>query len=248
MFFRAVDKPPQCFCGIYMSNKCTFGAFSAGKFAPSGAVEVTMFKTTKQDLIFYDLFSTVMDDTCKAAEILEDLFTNFIDVDNKILAIEKLEHSCDMTIHNLIEQLNRSFITPIDREDLFLITKEIDDIIDSIEEAAQSLKLFSIQVIRPDAVKMVRLITQSTKVLREVVNELKHMKTSKIMQDKIIEVNHIENIGDDTHNEIMRDLFSNEKNPIEIIKWKEIYECMESTLDNCENIANLIEGIVSKNV
>lgn len=207
-----------------------------------------MFKTTKQDLIFYDLLSKVMDDTCKAAEILEDLFTNYVDVDNKILAIEKLEHNCDMTIHNLIEQLNRSFITPIDREDLFLITKAIDDIIDSIEEAAQSLKLFTIKKIRPDAVDMVKLITQSTRVLSELVNELKHMKTSKIMQDKIIEVNHIENIGDDTHNKIMQELFNNEQNPIEIIKWKEIYESMESTLDNCEDIANLIEGIVSKNV
>lgn len=207
-----------------------------------------MFKTTKQDMIFYDLFSVVMDDTCKAAEILEDLFTNFKDVDNKISAIEKLEHNCDMTIHNLIEQLNRSFITPIDREDLFLITKEIDNIIDSIEEAAQSLKLFSIKNIRPQAVEMVKLITQSTKVLSEVVNELKHMKTSKIMQDKIIEVNHIENIGDETHNKIVKELFNNEQNPIEIIKWKEIFESMESTLDNCEDIANMIEGIVSKNV
>lgn len=207
-----------------------------------------MFKTTKQDLIFYDLLSKVMDDTCKAAEILEDLFTNYVDVDNKILAIEKLEHNCDMTIHNLIEQLNRSFITPIDREDLFLITKAIDDIIDSIEEAAQSLRLFTIKKIRPDAVDMVKLITQSTRVLSELVNELKHMKTSKIMQDKIIEVNHIENIGDDTHNKIMQELFNKEQNPIEIIKWKEIYESMESTLDNCEDIANLIEGIVSKNV
>jgi predicted phosphate transport protein (TIGR00153 family) len=199
-------------------------------------------------MIFYDLFSTVMVDTCKAAELLEDLLTNYVDVDDKILAIEKLEHSCDKTIHDIIEQLNRSFITPIDREDLFLIGKEIDKIIDSIEETAQSLKLFSIKKIKPEAIEMTKLSTQSTKVLSVVVDELKHMKTSKIMQDKIIEVNHIENIGDDTHNKIVRALFDNEKDPIEIIKWKEIFEDMESTLDDCEDIANMIEGIVSKNV
>lgn len=207
-----------------------------------------MFKTSKKDMIFYDLFSTVMTDTCKAAELLEDLLTNYVDVDDKILAIEKLEHSCDKTIHDIIEQLNRSFITPIDREDLFLIAKEIDKIIDSIEETAQSLKLFSIKKIKPESIEMTKLSTQSTKVLAVVVDELKHMKTSKIMQDKIIEVNHIENIGDDTYNKIVSELFNNEKDPIEIIKWKEIFEDMESTLDNCEDIANMIEGIVSKNV
>jgi len=207
-----------------------------------------MFKTTKKDMIFYDLFSVVMDDTRKAAEILQDLFTDFTDVDDKILAIEKLEHSCDKSIHDIIEQLNRSFITPIDREDLFQIAREIDNIIDSIEETAQSLRLFSIKRIRPQAIEMVKLITQSTNVLSIVVDELKHMKTSKIMQDKIIEVNHIENVGDDTHNKVMQELFSKEQNPIEIIKWKEIFENMETTLDECEDIANMIEGIVSKNV
>lgn len=207
-----------------------------------------MFKTTKKDLIFFDLFSVVMDDTCKAAEILKDLFTNFSDVDSKIKAIERLEHSCDRTIHDIIQHLNRSFITPIDREDIFIIAKTIDDIIDNIEATAQKLKLFMITQIRPQSLEMTRLITQCTKVLMEVVGELKNMKTSKILQPKIIEVNNIENQGDTTYNRIIQDLFSKEKNPVEIIKWKEIYESMESTLDTCEDIANVIEGIVSKNV
>lgn len=207
-----------------------------------------MFKTTKKDMIFFDLFSVVMDDTCKAAEISQDLFTNYTDIDDKISAIEKLEHSCDRTIHDIIEHLNRSFITPIDREDLFTIAKEIDNIIDGIEETAQGLRLFSIKRIKPQAIEMAQLITQCTKVLSIVIGELKHMKTSKIMENKIIEVNHIENLGDDAHNKIMQELFSKEQNPIEIIKWKEIFENMESTLDDCEDIANMIEGIVSKNV
>jgi uncharacterized protein len=211
-------------------------------------MEVAMFKTTKKDLIFFDLFSVVMDDTCKAAEILQELFTDYTDIDDKIQAIEKLEHSCDRTIHDVIEHLNRSFITPIDREDIFLIAKELDNIIDSIEATAQGLKLFLITRIRPQSIEMVHLITQCTKVLSAVVGELKHMKTSKIMQNKIIEVNHIENEGDETYNKIMQELFSKEQNPVEIIKWKEIIEGMESTLDACEDVANMIEGIVSKNV
>lgn len=207
-----------------------------------------MFKTTKKDLIFFDLFSVVMDDTCKAAEILQDLFTNYTDIEDKIRAIEKLEHSCDRTIHDIIEHLNRSFITPIDREDIFLIAKEIDNIIDNIEATAQGLRLFSITRIRPQTVEMARLITQSATVLSVVVGELKQFKTSKILQQKIIEVNHIENDGDTTYNKIMQELFSKEQNPVEIIKWKEIIENMESTIDECEEVANMIEGIVSKNV
>jgi uncharacterized protein len=222
--------------------------FSPVNKRPQGAMEVLMFKTTKKDLIFFDLFSVVMDDTCKAAEILQDLFTNYIDIDDKIKAIEKLEHSCDRTIHDIIEHLNRSFITPIDREDIFLIAKEIDNIIDNIEATAQGLRLFSITKIRPQTVEMAQLITQSATVLSVVVGELKQFKTSKIMQQKIIEVNHIENDGDEAYNKIMQELFSKEQNPVEIIKWKEIIENMESTIDACEEVANMIEGIVSKNV
>ncbi|HEX2939070.1 MAG TPA: DUF47 family protein [Ruminiclostridium sp.] len=207
-----------------------------------------MFKTTKKDLIFFDLFSVVMDDTCKAAEILQDLFTNFNDIDDKISGIEKLEHSCDRTIHDIIEHLNRSFITPIDREDIFLIAKTLDDIIDNIEATAQALRLYSISHIKPQSIEMARLVTKCTKVLSGVVGELKVMKSSKVLQANIIEVNNIENQGDETYNRIIQELFLKEQNPIEIIKWKEIIESMESTLDTCEEIANMIEGIVSKNV
>lgn len=207
-----------------------------------------MFKTTNKDLIFFDLFSVVMDDTCKAADILNDLFTNFTEIDSKIQAIEKLEHSCDRTIHDIIEHLNRSFITPIDREDIFIIAKNLDNIIDNIEETAQSLKLFAITKIRPESLEMAAGITKSTKVLSSLVGELKHMKTSKSTQSLIIEVNKIENEGDVIYNNIIQNLFTKEQNPVEIIKWKEIIEHMESTLDSCEDVANMIEGVVSKNV
>lgn len=207
-----------------------------------------MFRTTSKDLVFFDLFSVVMDDTCKAAEILKDLFTNYKDVDEKIKEIEKMEHSCDRAVHDVMEQLNRSFITPIDREDIFVISKELDNIVDNIEETAQSLKLFNITKIRPEALEMADLITKCSKELSVVVGELKHMRTSKTLQGKIIEVNQIENVGDDTYNTIIQNLFSNEQNPVEIIKWKQIIENMESTLDACEDVANIIEGIVSKNV
>ncbi len=207
-----------------------------------------MFKTTKRDLIFFDLFSSVMDDTCQAAKLLEELFRTHEDVDATIAKIEDLEHDCDRIIHDLIEHLNRSFVTPLDREDIFLLAKMIDDIIDSIESTAHRLRLFHIETVRSDAVDMVSLITVCTGELKVVVDELRHFKTTKIMQPKVIEVNRIENQGDETYRSSIEALFTTEKDPIEIIKWKEIFEYMEKTLDACEDVANTIEGVVTKNV
>ena len=207
-----------------------------------------MFKTTKRDLVFFDLFAVVMDNTCQAADLLEDLFRNHSQVNEKIKAIEELEHRCDKCIHDLIAHLNRSFVTPLDREDIFLITKMLDDIIDSIESTAHRLNLFHIQTVRKDAVELTCLIKSCTLELKDVVLELKHYKTSKILEPKVIEVNRIENQGDETYRASIENLFLNEKDPVEIIKWKEIYEYMEITLDACEDVANAIEGVVSKNV
>lgn len=207
-----------------------------------------MFKTTKRDLVFFDLFSSVMDDTCRAAQLLEELFRDHRDVERGISQIEDLEHDCDKIIHDLIEHLNRSFVTPLDREDIFLLAKMIDDIIDSIESTAHRLRLFHIDVVRPDAVRMVSLITSCTNELRDVVAELRHFKTTRILQPKVIEVNRIENQGDEVYRFSIEALFTAEKNPVEIIKWKEIFEYMEKTLDACEDVANTIEGVVTKNV
>jgi predicted phosphate transport protein (TIGR00153 family) len=208
---------------------------------------LNMLKPRKNDQVFFELFIKVIDDTCIAAEKLENLFKDYSDADNKIRSLEEFEHSCDRTVHDLIDHLNHSFITPFDREDIFLITKVIDNIMDNIESTAFDLELLNIQEIRSESFAMAELIVKCTKELRCVVGELNHMKTSKTIQKEIIEVNRIENQGDEVYRNSIKNLFSSEKDPIEIIKWKEIYEYMEKTLDACEDVANIIEGIVSKN-
>ncbi|MDR3552460.1 MAG: DUF47 family protein [Clostridia bacterium] len=189
-----------------------------------------------------------MDNTCDAAEKLKDLLLNYTDTEAKIAAIEDLEHKCDINVHTLLKHLNRSFITPIDREDIYLIAKEMDDIVDHIESSAYRFKLFNIKEIRPAAMEMTDMIVNCTKELKVVVDEMRYMKTSKILHEKIIEVNRIENQGDDVYREAIHNLFLNETDPMEVIKWKEIYEYMEKTVDACEDVANVIEGIVTKHV
>ena len=206
-----------------------------------------MFRITAKEGIFFELFVNTAADTCQAANMLEELMNNYVDVTNKIRAIEEIEHKCDGHVHKMLEQLNRSFITPIDREDIYMIAKELDNITDDIESTAHRFRMLNVTSIREDAKQLAKLIVQCTKELMNVMSELKRMKTSKILKEKIIEVNRIEDEADEIFRSAMQRLFVSESNPIEVIKWKEIYEYLENTLDACEDVANLIEGVVMKN-
>jgi uncharacterized protein len=208
--------------------------------------EWNMFRMTPKEGRFFDLFVNTANDTCKAAKMLEELMTDYTDVDEKIAQIEKIEHQCDNHVHNMIEQLNRSFITPIDREDIFQISKELDNITDAIEGTAHRFKMFNVKYIHEDAIKLVRMVTSCTIELRNVMAELKTMKRSKVLSVKIIEVNRIEDEGDNIYRNAITKLFIDEKDALEVIKWREIYEFLENTLDACEDVANIVEGIVMK--
>lgn len=207
-----------------------------------------MFTSSKNEYLFFDQFNQTLDDTCTAAGLLQDLLCNYVNIDEKIAAIEKLEHKCDVDVHTIIKHVNNAFITPIDREDILLIAKEIDNITDNIESTAHRFKLFNIDSIRPVAFEMMDLIIRSTQELRVVFQEFRHMKTSKILHEKVIEVNRLENQADEVYRGAIHNLFLHESDPIALIKWKEIYEYMEKSIDACEDMANIVEGIVTKNV
>lgn len=205
-----------------------------------------MFRVTRKEEIFFDMFETTADLACSAAVKLNDLIINFTDVDKKIDAIQAIEHSCDISIHDIVQQLNKSFITPIDREDINEIAKVLDNITDAIEDTAHRFRMFDIKSIREDAKKLSELIVVCTSELKNVMTELKHMKTSKLLCQHIIEVNRIENEGDLLYRTAMASLFTSGMDPLEIIKWKEIYEFLENSLDACEDVANIVEGVVMK--
>jgi uncharacterized protein len=206
-----------------------------------------MFRITAKEGIFFDLFVATAEDTCIAAKMLEELMENYTDVNKKINAIEEIEHKCDGHVHKMLEHLNRSFITPIDREDIYLIAKELDNITDAIESTAHRFRMFNVKGIKNDAKRLAKLITQCTEELVDVMSELKKMKTSKTLSEKIIKVNSIENECDDIFRSAMQSLFVTENDALEVIKWKEIYEYLENTLDACEDVANIVEGVAMKN-
>lgn len=206
-----------------------------------------MFRITAKEGVFFDLFVDTAQDTCRAAKLLDELMNSLVDIPQKVRAVEEIEHKCDGHVHKMLEHLNRSFITPIDREDIYLIAKELDNITDFIESTAHRFKMFNVTSIREDAQKLSKLIIQCTEELTGVMSELKRMKTSKVLKDKIIEVNRIEDEADDIFRSAMQKLFTGDDSALEVIKWKEIYEYLENTLDACEDVANIVEGVVMKN-
>lgn len=205
-----------------------------------------MFRITRKEEIFFDMFVETVENSCKAAKMLVDLMKEYTNVNSKIKAIEDVEHECDQYVHKILAQLNKSFITPIDREDIFLIAKELDNITDYVESTAHRFKMFNVTTVREEAIKLAELAVVCTNELKDVMLELKNMKRSKTLKEKVIEVNRIENEADEIYRSAMANLFTNEKDAIEVIKWKEIYEYLENTLDACEDVANIVEGVVMK--
>lgn len=205
-----------------------------------------IFSLKKREDVFYDLFDQTIDKALEAALFLEDLMNDYTDITNKIAHLKDIEHECDVHVHKIMKALNASFITPIDREDIYSIAKEMDNIVDTIEEAANKFELFHVAEIRDSAKVMAKLIVACVRELKVVVNELRRMKRSKLLREKIIEVNRIENEGDVVYRSAIKSLFETETNSLEVIKWKQLYELLEDSIDSCENVANILEGVVMK--
>ena len=205
-----------------------------------------MLRVTKKEAVFFTYFSEMINMAYESSRALEDLMTNFTDISNKIKAISEIEHACDIHVHKILKQLNATFITPIDREDIYLIAKELDNIVDNIEETAHRFVIFNVKEIKPESIEVSKIITQSISHLQKLLAELVYMKASDTMLKEIIEVNRLENQGDVIYRDELTKLFATETDAINVIRWQGIYSYLEKALDACEDVANIIEGVVMK--
>lgn len=196
---------------------------------------------------YFNMFVVSAEYTCTAANSLLDLITNCTDIENKVNEIHRIEHEADIHFHKIFEQLNKSFITPIEREDILLLANNLDNITDSIEDIAYRFLMFDITTVSDEAIKFVDIIIRSCNELKIALTEFNKFKKSNIIAQKILEVNNCEEEGDRLYHSTIRKLFMNSKEPIEIMKWREIFEKMEDCLDSCEDTANALEGIIMKN-
>jgi len=205
-----------------------------------------MFGLKKKEEIFFDLFIESSAKLIIVGDVFHDLVHNYENVEEKVSNLKVLETDCDMQAHKILKKLNESFITPFDREDIYNLARDMDDIVDCIEEVSNRFMVFDVKEMRPEAIIMSNLIVQSIRELDVLFKHLKEIKTNTIVREQIIEVNRIENEGDIVYRRALTKLFKNEKDPMEIIKWKQLYELLEESMDSCENVANIVEGLVMK--
>jgi predicted phosphate transport protein (TIGR00153 family) len=179
----------------------------------------------------------------KAARLLEEMLASDPPASEKADEIRQIEHACDTMTHNVHQRLHRTFVTPIDREDIHAIAGALDDVVDSIDATAGQVQLYRIETVRPAARELAQIITRSTVELRLAITRL---ELRKGIGEHLVEVNRLENEADRAHQKALQDLFEEETDPITLIKWKEILDHLETTTDRCEDVADVVAGIVLK--
>lgn len=205
-----------------------------------------MFNLSPKNDKFFDMFITFTEVIEQAGEKLRDYTDDPSNSYEKFHEIKHMERRGDEHLHQIFEYLNNSFITPIDREDIFLIGKALDDILDLIEETASKFLIFNVTKATEYSATMADYVVQCTHAVSGAMAELKKMNRSQIIIDQIVEVNRIENEGDNVFRKAVKELFEGDTPARDIIIWKEIYEYLENTLDACEDLANIIEGVIMK--
>ena len=195
---------------------------------------------------FYDLFEQDANNVAAAAERLVDIFDNFDNQREKARAIKRLERDGDEITHKIIENLHRSFVTPIDREDIALLANKMDDMLDFMEGAVKRLFLYRIDQPTPRAIEITYTINKVAIELTKAVPLLRKQGRLKEILPHCIEIHRLENEADDLQHAAVADLFEEETDVKEIIKWRDIYDSLERAVDRGEDVANILEGIVLK--
>jgi len=196
---------------------------------------------------FYDLFEQETANLVTAAEKLVDLFEHYEDVEAKAKQLKDLEHEGDIITHEIIQRLHRTFVTPIDREDITLLAQSLDDVMDFIEAAGRTAHLYSIAQPTERAQELARIVARIAYKLCEVMPRLRHRDQFPWILKQCVEINTLENEADDVHHAALAELFEVcHLDACEVIKWREIYEHLENATDRGEDVANVLEGIVLK--
>ncbi|HBL19202.1 MAG: hypothetical protein A2X36_10165 [Elusimicrobia bacterium GWA2_69_24] len=195
---------------------------------------------------FFELFESQAAHSVEAAKVFKALVSRW---DLESPAFERLrdiEHEADITTHEIIDKLNRTFVTPFDREDIHALASELDDVVDLIQAVSIRMRLYRVGHSTEELVQLADVLCQSTENLRKAVLSMKDLEKSRRILDYCIEINRLENAGDQIYTQAIGKLFLGTPDPLEVMKWKEIYEITEETMDKCEDVANIIESIIVK--
>ncbi|MDH4230489.1 MAG: DUF47 family protein [Nitrospirota bacterium] len=202
-------------------------------------------KLFPKEIDFFEIFDRAALNITKAATLLVALMENFDNLDQRAKEIYEVEQEGDILTHEIMKKLNKTFLTPIDREDIYALASRMDDVLDLIWGAVDRLTIFKVAESTPAAVTISKDLLATTEVMHKAIHKLKEKNYSHV-QEYCIEINRLENRVDRDFRDALARLFEEVKDPILIIKWKEIYEHLENCSDKCEDVANIIEAIVLK--
>jgi predicted phosphate transport protein (TIGR00153 family) len=207
-----------------------------------------MFNLLPKDTVFFDLFEGLARHAVSSAEHLRRMAKNYPDgSDDHVQRIRDEEHAADGLAHQALERLDRTFITPFDREDIHELVGGLDDIIDNIDALAKRFALFHVETMEVDFQKQADVLVEATIELSDAVHRLRKSRKLSELSDKLIAIHHSESVGDDNHHAAMSRLFEGKTDALHVLKWKELYDLIEDAIDNCEDVGNTLERIVLKN-
>jgi predicted phosphate transport protein (TIGR00153 family) len=205
------------------------------------------FSLIPRDTRFFEVFEKIAQNLLECATEFHKLLQNYENAASKVEAIKDFEHRGDSMTHEVIEVLNRTFVTPLDREDIYKLAESLDNVVDQIDEAASRLIIFDIAKPTPYAVELADLIRRCCEQIHKAMPYLRHPKELPALQDNLLQIHTLENRADAIKKDALTQLFKNPDNVIDLLKWREIYEHLEAATDRCEDVADVLQGLLVKN-
>ena len=205
---------------------------------------MAFFRLIPREEKFYSDFLALADELLRGSRLLEEMLAGAHPIWDKADEIKEVEHKCDFLTHEIIQRLNRTFVTPIDREDIHALARSLDDVMDAIDASAALIRLYRLESVRMGARELARIISGCAKEVRLALEALEQHKG---LMTHAVEINRLENEADRMHQQAVTKLFDEERDPIAVMKWKETLDFLEGATDRCEDVANVLEGVMVKN-
>lgn len=193
---------------------------------------------------FFDDFEKLAATTVEGARLLKTLLDDFSDINRKVAEIKGVEHKADEITHQAFERLHTQFITPFDRSEIYRLLSRMDDVLDLADAAAARLVLYEVGSVIPDSREIAGVLVAVTEKMQDAVRGLRNLKQAERILESCKSLNSLENVGDTLMHRAISNLFKSGLDPLAVMKWKEILECIESAIDRAEDVANVIEGVV----
>ena len=196
---------------------------------------------------FYDKFVELAHEIASAAEVFDAIANDYPALKSRIPEVKDYEVRCDAITRETLTLLENSFITPFDREDINLLVRELDHIADGMDNAAARFDLYDIDAMRPEAIQMADLTLRACKELEELFEHFENFKKDPVVREKMHTVGTIEDEGDTVSRQGLANIFREHNDAVEVLKWKSLLDTMESTVDSCKGVANVVRSVLMKN-